>query len=100
MPAVDTMDVSDVPFRLTLDSGHRSVATAVDEYVDRERCKQNLIFHNLPKLSDCPDTQCLDKYLQQISSPEFGVPETIVSKSSRLGEQALLVENRNRRPSC
>ena len=88
VPAVEVMEASDVPTRTTPDSGHRSVAAAVDEYVDRERQKQNLIIHNLPEPSDCTDTVSLEKDLQQVSSlltSEFGVPENIVSKPTRLG---------------
>ena len=90
IPTVEAMDASDVP------SGsapapipaHRSVVAAVDEYVDRERRKKNLIIHNLPEPSDCPDTQRLTNDLQQVSSlltSEFGVPENVASKPTRLG---------------
>jgi len=88
MPTVEAMDASDVPSKLAPDSGHRTVAAAVDEYVDRERRKQNLIIHNLPEPSDCLDTQRLDNDLKQVSSllnSEFGVAETIISKPTRLG---------------
>lgn len=88
IPAVEAMDASDVSLRSTPDSGHQTVAAAVDEYVDRERLKQNLIIHNLPEPSDCPDTQRLDNDLRQVSSllnSEFGVPENIVLKPTRLG---------------
>ena len=90
IPTVEAMDASDVP------SGsapapipaHRSVVAVVDEYVDRERRKKNLIIHNLPEPSDCPDTQRLTNDLQQVSSlltSEFGVPENVASKPTRLG---------------
>jgi len=68
MPAVEAMDSSNVPARYTPDSGHRTVAAAVDEYVDRERGKQNLIIHNLPEPSECPDTERSDKEKQQVAS--------------------------------
>ena len=68
IPAVKVMETSDVSTRTTPHSRHRSVAAAVDEYVDRERRKQNLIIHNLPEPSDCTDTERLEKDLQQVSS--------------------------------
>ena len=64
--------------------------------MDKERRKQNLIIHNLPEPSECTDTERLEKDLQQVSSlltSEFGVPENIVSKPTRLG---VLKTNRSR----
>jgi len=62
----DIYEAMDTPFRPTPDSGNQTVAAAVDEHVDRERCKQNLIIHNLLEPSDFYDTQPLDKDLQLV----------------------------------
>ena len=88
IPTVEAMDASDAPSGSTPVSANRSVAAAVDEYVDRERRKQNLIIHNLPEPSDCPDNQRMDKDLQQVSDlfkSEFGVPDNSASRPTRLG---------------
>ena len=51
IPTVEAMDAFDVPSGSALAPipAHRSVVAAVDEYVDRERRKKNLIIHNLPE---------------------------------------------------
>ena len=72
-----------------LPTENRKVIDAVDEYVDRERRKKNLIIHNLPEptVGDT-DEQRTTGDLQAISGlldSEFGVSRNQVSKPVRLG---------------
>ena len=49
---MDTSHASPVQPSYTTTSASHTVIDAVDEYVDRERCKKNLIIYDLPE-SEC-----------------------------------------------
>jgi len=84
-----TQQSEDQPASTSKPSKGQDVIAAVDEYVERERRKSNLIFHNLPEPENTEtpdqkslkDTQCV----RDLVNKEFNLPNIPIKRVARLG---------------
>ena len=85
--SMDKAHTSRIPTQTTSAARH-TVTDVVDEYVDRERRKKNLIIYGLPELECSTEEQRRVSNKQQVSSlfsSEFDVSPDLIQKSIRLG---------------
>ena len=85
---MDTSHVSPVQPSSTTTSASHTVIDAVDEYVDRERRKKNLLIYGLAESECSTEDQRIASDKQQISNlfvSEFDISPDLIQKPTRLG---------------